>query len=320
MSSNILVIGKTAYKLNFKILSDFSTFNELKTHQAAEAKREYDGMASNIVYGLTVLGSSPTLTSIVGKDFEWNLKPYFEQLGVDLKLFQDSDRETACNFHLMDETDHSILIEQNNCYNYFAEQSLIVKIPPKLLDRFNVIFVGTGKVEADVKFLNYIYETNKAIPVVYSPDGNIREVSQWRFSQILEKVSIFVCNEIELQLLEEKAKATRSDFLQKYPRLKYIVSMEDRSKIIIYAKNLKIKVTDGPVTDEISNLGWQDAFRAGLLYGVSKKKPIDEAAKLAASLASYYVESQGPYSYSPSVEQVQLRAFEVRIVKKEIKN
>ncbi len=320
MSSNILVIGKVAYKLKFTIFSDFKTFTESTTLQAGEAKREFDGMASNIVYGLTVLGSSPTLTSIVGKDFEWDLKPYFEQLGVKLKLFQDSERETACNFHLMDEKDQYIRVQQNNCYNYLAEQSINVIVPPKLLDQFSVIFVGTGKVEADVKFLNYLHESNKGIPIVYSPDGNIREVSQWRVSQILEKVSIFVCEETELQLLEEKAKVTRSDFFQKYPRLKYIISMVNRSKVIVHAKNMNIKVTEGPITDEISNEGWQDAFRAGLIFGVSKRKPIDETAKLAASLASYFVESQGHHKYSPSVEQVQLRAFEVRTIKKEIKN
>jgi len=271
MSSSILVIGKTAYRLNFKILSEFSTFPEIKIHQAAESKREYDGMASNIAYGLTVLGSTPTLTSIVGEDFEWNLKPYFEQLGIHLKVFQDSDRETACNFHLVDETDHSIILRQNNCYNYLAEQALDKMIPSKVLNQFKAIFVGTGKVEADVRFLSYIHDTNKGIPVVYSPDGNIREVSQWRFSQILEKVSIFVCDEIELQLLEEKAKESRSDFLQKYPRLKYIVSMENRSKIVIYSKNLKIKIAEAPITDEISKTGWQDVFRAGLIFGMIQK-------------------------------------------------
>ncbi len=318
MNSEILVIGKVANKLHFRVLTDFSALTESDVHQAGNAYREYDGMASNIVYGLTVLGSSPVLTSIVGKDFEWNLKPYFEQLGVKLKLFHDEERETACNFHLTDNNDNYIALQQDNCYNYLAEYSLENIFPTEVLEKLKVVFVGTGKVEADVKFLNFIHDTNKNIPIVYSPDGNIREISQWRFSQLLETVSIFVCNEEELQILEKKAKESRSDFLIKFPRLKYIISMESRSKVVVYSKNQKIKVTDGPITDEITVNGWQDAFYAGLIYGVSNKNPIEETAKLAASLASYYVESQGHHKYSPSVEQVQLRAFEVRTIKKEI--
>jgi adenosine kinase len=318
MSSDILVIGKVANRLHFRVLTDFSTFSESAIHQAGNARREYDGMASNIAYGLTILGSSPILTSIVGKDFEWNLNPYFEQLGVDLKLFHDEERETACIFELTDDSDKTIILQQDNCYNYLAERSLEDKLSAKDLNKLNAVFVGTGKVEADVKFLKYIHETNRSIPIVYSPDGNIREVAQWRFSQILEKVSILVCEEAELQILEKKAKESRSDFLIKFPRLKYIVSMDSRAKIVIHSKDLKMKITDGPITDEVTIDGWQDAFRAGLIYGISKKNLIEEAAKLASSLASYYVESQGHHKYSPSVEQVQLRAFEVRAIKKEV--
>ena len=306
MSSDILVIGKIAYNLKFKIYSDFTNFTESNMHQGGETHRDYDGMASNIVYGLTVLGSTPTVTSIVGKDFDWNLKPFFEQLGIDLKVFQDSEQESACHYYLTDENDHHIILQQNNCYNYLAEHSLDDKIPPRFLNQYTVVFVGTGKVEADIKFLKYIHETGKGIPIVYSPDENIIEVSQWRFSQILDRISILICTETELRLLEEKAKETRSDFLQKYPRLKYIISMDTRFKVIVHSKELNIKVTDGPITDEITIEGWQDVFRAGIVFGVSKKKPIEETAKLAASLASYYVESLGHYKYSPSVEQVQL--------------
>ncbi len=320
MSSDILVVGKVAYKISFNVLNNFSKFTELDIHQTGNAQREYDGMASNIVYGLSILGDSPILTSMVGKDFDWYFKPHFEQLGVKLRIFHDFEKETACNYHLMDENDHYVILQQNNCYNYIAEQSMEEKFPPKLFDKLNVIFVGTGKVEADVKFLNYLHDMNKSIPVVYSPDGNINEVSQWRFSQLLEKISILICEESELQILEKKAKESRFDFLMKFPRLKYIISMETRSKVIIHAREMKIKVTEGPITDEISIDGWQDAFRAGLISGVSKKKPIDDAAKLAASLASYYVESQGHHKYSPSIEQVQLRAFEVKTIKKDRMN
>ena len=324
MKSNIIVIGKIAYKMKFKLSKDFfsvfDTNNSDSFENVGDLKRELGGMASNIVYGLTVLGSTPTLVSQVGSDFDCFYKSYFDKLGVSLKLFYDNEKETACSYYLTDEMDHLVILQQNNCYTYFAEQSLKDKLSLSSNSDYSVAFVGTGKVEADVKFISELYGTEMNFPIIYSLDNNVSEITSWRLSQILDKISILICEESELKVLEEKAKENRNEILKKYPRLKYIISLEHRDRIIIYSQEMKMKVSEGPIDDPDSEFSapWKDAFKAGIIYGISNRQPMSEAASLAASLASYSVEARGDYHYSPSVEQVQLRAFEVKIVSKNV--
>ncbi len=324
MKPDIIVIGKIAYKLKFNFSKDFSSIIDTKSSDSFEnvgdLERELGGMASNIVYGLTVLGSTPTLVSQVGRDFDCFYKTYFDKLGVVLELFYDNERETACLYYLTDEMNHLIILQQNNSYTYFAEQSLKDKLSLNSNSDYSVAFVGTGKVEADVKFLSELHETEMSFPIIYSFDNNLSEITQWRLSQILDKISVLICEESELQVLEERAKENRNGILKKYPRLKYIISLERRNRIIIYSQEMKMKVSEGPIDDPDSELPapWKDAFKAGIIYGISKRQPMNEAAKLAASLAAYSVEARGDHNYSPSVEQVQLRAFEVKIVNKNV--
>ncbi len=322
MNSDIIVIGKVAHKLEFSLPKNISLAMEDKDSNGYEnvgdLKRMIGGVASNIVYGLTVLGSQPTLVSQVGRDFDCFYKSYFDKLGVNLELFYDQEKETACIYYLMDEMNQLTVLQQNNSYTHFAEHTLKEKISFNDNSEYSVAFVGTGKVEADVKFLSELSEMKKSFPIIYSLDNNLSEITQWRLSQILDKISVLICEESELKVLEERAKTNRNEMIKRHIRLKYIISLEHRDRIIIYSQEMKMKVSEGPTDDPESDLSapWRDAFKAGIIQGISNKKPIDETAKLAASLASYSVEERGDHHYSPSVEQVQLRAFEVKISSK----
>ena len=321
MGTKVLVIGKIAHRLMFNILFNFNELSQSdakrSTSRSGEVRREFDGMALNIAYGLSILGSPPTIVSLVGRDFEWYFQPYFDKINLHQKVFIDLERETACNYHLTDESGNQVVISQDNCYNFIAEHELEEKLGKKDLENYSTAFVGTGKIEADVKFCTFLHQ-NSNIPIIYSPDNNTQEISKWRLSQLLGVISILISTESELILLESKAKQKRLDFLNQYPKLKYIVSIEDRTKIVVFSKNTKIKISDGPVTHPQTITEWEDAFRAGLIYGIANKSPIVEAAKLASSLASYYVESAGNHYFNPSIEQVQLRAYEVKTKQKEL--
>ena len=322
MKSDIVIIGKVAHKLKFNMQKDLSSVvkneNSDVYENIGDLNRMIGGMAANITYGLAVLGSKPILVSQVGLYFDCFYRSYFEGLGINLELFYHKEKETACLYYLINNHNQITVLQQNNSYTYFAERTLKDKFSLTNNSVFSVAFVGTGKVEADVKFLSELSETEKSFPIIYSFDNNILEINQWRLSQILDKISVLICDESELKILEERAKIERREILQKYPRLKYIICLEHRDRIIVYSRNMRMKVSEGPIDDPEYDLSapWKDAFRAGIIYGISNKKPIDETAKLAASLASYSVEERGDHNYSPSVEQVQLRAFEVKISSK----
>jgi adenosine kinase len=322
MENDILVIGKIAYGLQFTISDEFDILTEDKTDNSLtssnDVNRIFRGMAANVAYGLSLFGIHPIIVSQAGYDFDWHYRPHFEKLGIKLRMFTDQERETACIYSIQDAQGKYLAFNQDNSYRFFAERELKEVISQEELQNLSVVFIGTGKAEADMKFISYIYEQNKSVPLIFCPDGNINELTKWRLTQILEKTTILLCKEEEIMSIEKQMKQKREEILFNSKRLKYIVSLTSREKIIIYSSGYKIKVSEGPSEEVISTNNWHDAFLAGVIYGVSLKKPIEETAKLGSALASYAAEKRQYQQYSPSSEQIALRAFEVKTIRKTV--
>jgi adenosine kinase len=321
MEKKILIIGQLLYKLNFSISDDLDSLTdrtkEIFSTNANDVHRTFDGMAANIAYGLALLDSSlPVIVSQVGFDFDWSYRRHLERLGIELKLFVDPQKETYQLYRIEDKQEKVFSIKQENSYRFLAERDILEVIPKKDLTNFSTVFVGTGKAEADVKFISSINEHSKNLPLIYSPDDNILELTKWRLSQIVDKITLLVCTEDELTTIENRMKLSKEEILKTSKRLKYIISLIDRSRIVIHSENFKMKISEGPAEEVLSEDSWKDAFRAGIIYGVSLKKPIEEAAQLGSALASYAVERRENQQYSPSFEQIKLRAFEVKTVRK----
>jgi adenosine kinase len=318
--NKILVVGKAAYIVDFSISDDFPVGSKKDDKTmittGTDLKRTYGGMGANVAYGLAILGSKPIIVSQGGYDFDCFYRSHLENVGVVVRLFIDEEKETSCFYEIKDKMDEVLTINQENSYRYFAERDILEKFEPGELELIDCAFVGTGKAEADTKFITTIHEQNKRLPIIYSFDSNITELTKWRLTQIIDKITILVCTEDELKIVEERLKQSCGEILANSKRLKYIISMVLRSKIIIHSKDFKIKVAEGPAEEILSEEIWKDAFRAGLTYGISLKKPIDEAAKIGSALASYAVETRENQKFSPSLEQVNLRGFEVKTSRK----
>ncbi|MHA1330735.1 MAG: PfkB family carbohydrate kinase [Candidatus Hodarchaeales archaeon] len=317
MALSTLVIGKIGFDLDFSV-SDNIFDNKTTQFRATDMKRIFSGLAANIAYGVSILGGKPVIISIVGRDFDLYYRKYLENKGIALKLFYDNERETACIFNISSPEDRILHIKQNNSYRFFAEKDIIPILSNSEVNNLSVVFIGTGIIEADVKFVSDIHKLNDRIPLIYSPDLAPKSFVKWRLNQILQKISILVCKEDELIQFEKILGLGRQQIIETSKRLKYIITIHDRSKIVIHSKDLMTKVSDAPAEKIVSDKGWYDAFRAGLVYGVSLKKPIIEAAKIGSGLASYSVEKDSFQNYDPSLEQVTLRAFEVKTISKNL--
>lgn len=321
MQNKILVIGRLVYKLKFSISDDFDSLavkdKDSFNTNANDVHRSFDGMAANIAYGLALLDSSPVIVSQVGCDFDWFYRPHLEKMGIELKLFIDPEKETAQQYRIEDKQKKVFSFEQENSYRFLAERDILEVLDPNDFQNLSAVFIGTGKTEADTKFIALINKYGKNLPLIYSPDGNITELTKWRLTQIVDKITLLVCTEDELKIIENRMKQSIDEILNSSKRLKYIISLLDRSKIVVHSAQFKMKVSEGPAEEILSVDSWEDAFRAGLIYGVSLKKPIVEAAQLGSALASYAVERRENQQYSPSLEQVSLRAFEVKTIQKD---
>ena len=90
---------------------------------SSDEKKEYPGgCAGNICYGLALLGEKPLMTSIVGQDFDSKFKKYYENLGINLRLFTDKDGYTATFYGMTDEIKEQIGVFQGNAILKYNEK------------------------------------------------------------------------------------------------------------------------------------------------------------------------------------------------------
>ncbi|NHJ03127.1 MAG: hypothetical protein EAX86_13400 [Candidatus Heimdallarchaeota archaeon] len=320
MKNGVLIIGKIRSRLQLTLNNRIEALveNPSQIHDLSDSKRDYGGMGLEVATGLAVLGTSPILVSAVGRDFDYLFQDYLNDYNIQCKAFRNKEKESSILIEIRDKQGKKIYLNQENAYLYLAENNLSDVMDINTATNLIGAFIATGKVEADIKFISDVYESNPRIPIIHSPDENINELTKWRLEQVFEKISILVCSEAELQKIESNMNIDRKDILstENYSRLKYIVSLEHRDRTIIYSKSKMVKISAAPADEVLSETGWKNAFRAGLIYGILNKKPIEEAAKLGAALASYAVETREYFPFYPSIEQVSLRSFEVKAIDK----
>ena len=115
---------------------------------------------------------------------------------------------------------------------------------------------------------------------------------------------IFICNDYELQLTQEKTSMTVDDILERTETL--IVTKGEFGSTVMQKENNKTKTFEIPVAkvNQVSDpTGAGDAYRAGLIKGLAtSKNDIVHAAKIGAVCAAYCVEVYGPQNFHFTTE------------------
>ena len=252
----------------------------------------FGGTAGNIAYALSLLGESPTILATAGRDFE----PYRNWLTknkISTKHIKVIDEElTAGAYITTDKSDNQITafnpgaMKFNSNFDFDSvacEKALAIVAPGNLGDMVN--FSNTYK----KKRIDYIFDPGQSLPAW----------TKELLTELIHGSKIFICNDYELQLTQEKTSLTTNDILEITETM--IVTKGEFGSTIMRKENKKTKTFEIPVAraNQISDpTGAGDAYRAGLIKGLAvTKNDIVHAAKIGAVCAAYCVEVYGPQNF-----------------------
>ncbi|HHT9108914.1 MAG TPA: PfkB family carbohydrate kinase, partial [Candidatus Wunengus sp. YC64] len=157
--------------------------------------------------------------------------------------------------------------------------------------------VAPGNLGDMVNFSN-IYK-KKGIDYIFDPGQSLPAWSKELLTELIHGSKIFICNDYELQLTQEKTSMTIDDILNKTEIL--IVTKGEFGSTVMRKENNKIRTFEIPVAkvNKISDpTGAGDAYRAGLIKGLAvSKNDIIHATKIGAVCAAYCVEVYGPQNF-----------------------
>jgi adenosine kinase len=254
-----------------------------------EMRREFGGCSGNIAYNLKLLGGNPLMMATVGDDFA----PYSVRLDK-LALSQKhvsvvKDTFTAQAFITTDLDDNQITA--------FHPGAMSQSHLNKIADAQNV---SLGIVSPDGRdgMVQHARGFHAAkIPFIFDPGQGMPMFDGKDLLEFIDLASYVTLNDYEAKMLEERTGKTIAQIAKLVKAM--IVTRGGEGSTII-ADDVEYKIPSVRASAIVDPTGCGDAYRAGLLYGISKGWDWSKTGKLASLMGSIKIASRGGQNHAPT--------------------
>jgi adenosine kinase len=246
----------------------------------------YGGTGGNIAYNLSLLGEQPVLLGAVGSDGRKYIT-HLKKRKIDCTyIYKSASKLTAHATVMTDMDDNQITA----FYMGAMGEAHKSKYP---MANVQLAIIAPNDTVAMVKYAKECQE-NK-IRFIADPGQSIPALSAKELRDLITGAYVLVCNDYEWALIQEK---TGWDLKEVLSRINYL--------IITYGENgSKIWCQDATVTEVpiykpkelIDPTGCGDAYRAGLMYGISNCYSIEKSASIGAWIAARAIEKAGTQNH-----------------------
>lgn len=249
------------------------------------------GTAGNIAYNLALLGDKPTIYATAGNDFR-DYKMKLDSLGLptdDIKIFDDE--KTAQAFITTDLADNQIAAFHGGAMYRANEYPLIVGEKALV-----IISPNDGKAMAD----HAKYCQDKKLQFIFDPGQAFPALSANQLIKSVRGSKALVVNDYEWQLWKDKTSLSKPQTLELTETI--IVTLGEKGCQVV-TRNSMLELPAIADLQVVDPTGSGDAFRAGLLYGMSRGWDLKKSAQTATVLASFCVETQGTQSHEVTMDE-----------------
>lgn len=259
-----------------------------------ELRKEFGGTAGNIAYNLKLLNEEPVVMATVGNDFS-NYFEWLNQNTINISHIKEiKNLYTAQAYITTDLSDNQITA--------FHPGAMVESHQNKIKDAKNIclaIIAPDGKVgmmnhAAECKALN--------IPFMFDPGQGLPMFNRKELLKFIDDATYIAVNDYEATLLSEKTSLSTEEISKKVEA--FIVTLGAEGSMI-YADNKTYKIDPIKIKDPIDPTGCGDAYRAGLLYGISKKWDWQSIGRLASVMGAIKIQSQGGQNHSPTRDDIE---------------
>lgn len=270
--------------------------------------KQFGGTGANIAYTLKLLGLEPTLLACAGNDFSPYQK-HFKDHGITTHgISIHPDESTSMYFVTTDQDDNQIGSFYVGAMKYAKDLSLQGStLHGRVEPSRNFAILAPTDPAAMIKYVKEC--RSHRIPYLYDPAFQIATFSPEELKEGIEGAKLFIGNDYEIALVEERMGITHEELLAMTPVV--ITTLGAKGSIIetrkeaIHVKPAKPKNTSDPT-------GAGDAFRGGFLAGYLQllgTRPGLEADELlicgqmGSTAAVYTVEKYGTQTHTFTKEE-----------------
>ena len=259
-------------------------------------RREFGGCAGNIAYNLKLLGGDPLIMATIGQDGS----PYLARLAkqnISIRCIREvSEAFTAQAFITTDAA--------NNQITAFHPGAMTVS------HQINVAEAGAVKVAIiapDGRDGMLQHATDCAdlkIPFIFDPGQGLPMFSGAELLHFIDLATYVAVNDYEASLLTERTGLTVEQLAQ---RVKALVVTRGENGAEIYVGGDRIDIPVVPAAHVIDPTGCGDAFRAGMLFGLTHDMDWPTIGRLASLMGSIKIAHQGGQNHAVSRAEIDAR-------------
>lgn len=308
---SVLVVGSIVYDIIFAVHGNIKNELMVKNGEvqrvnlmftAKEKQRYFGGTGGNIAYGIGMLGGDVYLHGVVGDDFLQDYKSHLAENNVKLRVKVVKDKFTSTFYGISDEEYQQIGIFQPNVYYDFINN---IKLSETLSTQdFNNIEYAIFSPGTGTSTRNHILELRKElgskVKIIFDPSQVLSILfDKETIRECLSLADIFIGNETEISQLNSIFGYSIRDVLE--IGVQNVIETKGAEGSIVYSKDGDRKIGSVKPQRIVETTGAGDAFRAGLLYGLSKGKDIYESCSIGAQMGAKCVEEYGGQMYKMSV-------------------
>ena len=254
-----------------------------------EMRREYGGCAGNIAYNLKLLGGEPLIMATVGDDFA----PYADRLDT-LSINRDHIRHmpgtyTAQAFITTDLDDNQITAFHPGAMN-FAHENDVRSVPD----------VALGIVSPDGRdgMLRHMRGLAAAgVPSVFDPGQGMPLFNGEELREMVDLADYVTLNDYEAELLQARTELSLEELAAK---VKCLVVTRGEAGSRLYVDDGMIEIPVVPAAQLLDPTGCGDAFRAGLLYGITQGLDWETTGQLASVMGAIKIAHRGGQNHRPT--------------------
>lgn len=259
-------------------------------------RREFGGCAGNIAYNLKLLEGDPLIMATVGMDGA----PYMERLdnlGISRRCIRSFDDAYTAQAFITTDAD-------NNQITAFHPGAMGNSHLNKIADAGAVKLAIVAPDGRDGMIEHARDCASLGVPFIFDPGQGLPMFSGEELIHFIELATYVAVNDYEAELLTER---TGLSLAQVAERVSALVVTRGEQGAEIYTPNGRYDIPVVRVEHVVDPTGCGDAFRAGMLYGLTNNMDWETIGRLSSLMGAIKISSQGGQNHVLSREEIEQR-------------
>jgi len=261
-----------------------------------ELRREFGGCAGNIAYNLKLLEGDPLIMATVGQDGG----PYLERLDrlqISRRCVRTIDTSyTAQAFITTDANSNQITAFHPGAMT-FSHQN-------KVADAGAVRLAIVAPDGRDGMLQHAVDCVDLNVPFIFDPGQGLPMFNGAELEHFIELATYVAVNDYEAELLTERTGLSLDQIAK---RVSALIVTRGEQGAEIFTGGQRIDIPCVKADQVVDPTGCGDAFRAGLLYGLSKDMDWTTTGRLASLMGAIKIAYEGGQNHAPSRQEIEDR-------------